>query len=149
MEPREWSEWEKIGLPGDEEVSCGYDCRCELAQFDPEMALIGALDPLKKKAFQVLNTSKEDPQKVIEIIEPLCNKLLKIDNNIEKTEDLQIYFWIDNLTIALVRVKDYLSAYEWLKIANELPERYKRRSNNTEQERIQKRYIKCREIIKT
>lgn len=147
MEPRTWTEWEKIGLPGDEQVTCGFDCRCDLVQFDPEMALIESLNPLEEKAFKTLKKSKENPQKVIETVELLCTKLLEIGKEIEKTEELQIYFWIDNLTIAFVRIKDYTNAHKWLKIADNLPDRYKQRSNNTEQERINKRYIKCSEKI--
>ena len=147
MGPRTWSEWEQIGMPGDDSVTCGFDCRCSLVMYDPDMAKIEELNPIEDRAFKALKKSKEYPQKVVDIIEPLCEKLLELGNEIEKTEELQIYYWIDNLTIALVRLKEYKKAQRWLKIAKELPKRYRERSNNTEQERIEKRYIKCNEKI--
>lgn len=147
MEPRTWSEWEQIGMPGDNSATCGFDCRCSLAMYDPDMAKIEELHPIESRAFKALKTSKDNPQKVIDIIEPLCEKLLALGNEIEKTEELQIYYWIDNLTIALVRLKEYEKAHRWLKIAKKLPERYRERSNNSEQERINKRYLKCEEKI--
>ncbi len=92
----------------------------------------------------VLQTSRENPDNVIKHLEQLCNELLNIGKIIEGHEKLGIYYWIDNLTIAYTRVKNFQNAYDWIKLGNDLPKRYKKSSSKTEQERLAKRFEKCR-----
>ncbi|HEX2788638.1 MAG TPA: J domain-containing protein [Ignavibacteria bacterium] len=93
--------------------------------------------------FKVLDIGKENPSVVIEKLEPYVNDLLLLGEKITNVQELQVMFWIDKLTINMVRLKDFKNAVNLFEKAFLLSEKYWERSNNTEKNSILKRYEKC------
>lgn len=95
------------------------------------------------KLFKILDESKSNPKNVINVLKPYVNDLLDLGEKILNVGELQVMYWVDKLTIAYVRQKDYDKCNELLKRVYNLPEEYWDRSSNLEKISIQKRYEKC------
>ncbi|MBL7128786.1 MAG: J domain-containing protein [Ignavibacteria bacterium] len=101
------------------------------------------------KLFEILDESKSNPERVIQNLRPYVEDLLNLGKRILNVGELQVMYWVDKLTIAYVRIKDYKTCFELLERIYKLPEEYWDRSSNSEKNGIKKRYEKClKEIAK-
>lgn len=99
------------------------------------------------KLYKLLDESKKSPKLIIEALTPYVQGLFNFGEQIVNVRELQIIFWIDKLSIAHVRIKDYKSAINLIEKANKLSSQYWERSNNSEKTSIEKRYKRCLEEL--
>jgi hypothetical protein len=62
-------------------------------------------------------------------------------------QELQLGFWVDRLTGALVRLGRFREAHEWLDCYFALPSRYRARAGPAEEDRLQKRLARCAKAL--
>ena len=110
------------------------------------------IEVLRKKhreevLFRALDTAKENPEGVVEVMEPYCTALLKLGKKLVYVEELQICYWIDALTIAFVRLKRWQDAKQWLDLHLALLERYHGRSSRSMEATLHKRLKRCTSML--
>lgn len=99
-----------------------------------------------KTLWAACDRGKEDPEGVVKLAAPYIEKLLGIGEKMELVEHLHVGIWYDNLTIALVRLKRWSEAQAHLERFYDLPERYRRGSNESDLESMRKRLERCRKM---
>lgn len=77
-----------------------------------------------------------------------CRGLIQLGEELVYVENIQLGYWIDRLTGALVRLKEWNQSVDWLGIYFALPERYRLHSPSSVEERLRKRSERCRERLR-
>jgi hypothetical protein len=95
-------------------------------------------------AFAATDMTMTDPEGAIAVWKPHCELLMALGESMVHVEQLQLGYWIDRISAALVRVKRWDEAIGWLEKYYGLPERYRGRSSASEDERLKKRLERCR-----
>ncbi|MDZ4711783.1 MAG: hypothetical protein SGI89_05605, partial [bacterium] len=101
------------------------------------------------KLFHILKQGKENPEMVSNVLKPYVDDLLSLGEEISNVAELQVMYWVDKLSIAYVRMKDYKNASELFERIYKLPEEYWGRSGNSEKKVINNRYKKCLKEVLT
>ena len=133
---------ERTGSPQTEE-----EVKREIGVWNHDLALIGQLRPAQVSAFEALNRWKENPQQLVDVLTDHCEELLTVGKEITHTQELQIGYWINKLSAALVREKQWNTAEYWLSLFFSLPERYRQRSCESELLGMEKRLNRCRAML--
>lgn len=77
-----------------------------------------------------------------------CRGLIQLGEELVYVENIQLGYWIDRLTAALVRLKEWNQSADWLGIYFALPERCRLHSPSSVEERLRKRSEHCRERLR-
>ena len=78
-----------------------------------------------------------------------CTQLLAASRDVTHLELLEIAYWIDRLTIALVRARRFDVASHWLERLARLPTRYTCEVSATARQRLARRHERCRRMATT
>jgi hypothetical protein len=105
------------------------------------------VEAAEQKAFAAMDIAKDHPEAAVETFGSHCNLLLELGKSMVHVQELQLGYWIDRLTGALVRLGRFREAYDWLDRYFALPPRYRARSGPAEEERLQKRLARCAKAI--
>ncbi|WP_437723620.1 J domain-containing protein [Sorangium sp. So ce861] len=121
----------------------------ESAAWKPDLDALGTpeIEDLSAAAFAALRLSKDNPSAAASALQVLVERLLALGKVMVHVQELQVGYWIDKLSIALVRLKRWDEARHWIETYFELPERYRARSSPSEQECMQRRLERCRKML--
>ena len=97
--------------------------------------------------FQAGEMERDDPVGYLRLIVAHCELLLELGHRMEHVEQLQIGYWIDRLSITLVRLKRWEEAEHRLEAFFALPDRYRGRASPSELESMRKRLHRCRKML--
>ena len=118
-----------------------------MAIWNHDMKRLRELEPMNMNVYKLRNDRKVNPAQLIEGLTRYCEALLALGKEITHTEQLHIDLWIEILTAALVREKDWKTATKWLNLFFSLPERYRQRSPQSELTRMEKRLARCKSML--
>ncbi|WP_438040241.1 hypothetical protein [Sorangium sp. So ce128] len=121
----------------------------ESAAWKPDLDALGTpdIENLSVAAFAALRLAKDNPSAAASALQTLVERLLALGKVMIHVQELQVGYWIDKLSIALVRLKRWDEARQWIETYFELPERYRARSSPSEQEGMQRRLERCRKML--
>jgi hypothetical protein len=97
--------------------------------------------------FQAGQMENDDPEAYLNLIVVHCQMLLELGHQMEHVEQLQVGYWIDRLSITLVKLKRWKEAERRLEAFFALPDRYRGRSSPSELESMRKRLQRCRKML--
>jgi len=100
-----------------------------------------------ERAFGAINVAKTNPEEAIKVFGEYLEYLLGLGRSIVHVQELQVGYWVDRLTGALVRVKRWQEAQQWLQKYFALPDRYQGRSSPSEEDRLEKRLARCAKML--
>jgi hypothetical protein len=114
-----------------------------------DMELIRSLSVKESRSalFQAGDIEKDDPETYLKMVEAHCEMLLEMGHQMEHVEQLQVGYWIDRLTVALVRLKRWEEAERRLDAFFALPDKYRGRSSPSDLESLSKRLQRCRKML--
>lgn len=105
------------------------------------------VEAAQEKAFAAMGIAKSNPESAVQTFSSYCDFLLALGKSMVHVQELQIGFWVDRLTGALVRLGRFGEARDWLDRYFALPPRYRARSGPAEEERLQKRLARCAKAL--
>lgn len=114
-----------------------------------DMELIRSLSAKESRSalFQAGDIEKDDPETYLKMVEAHCEMLLEMGQRMEHVEQLQVGYWIDRLTVTLVRLKRWEEAERRIDAFFALPDRYRGRSSPSDLESLSKRLQRCRKML--
>lgn len=101
----------------------------------------------QQRAFGAMGVAKANPEAAIKVFSEHCEYLLSLGRSMVHVQELQVGYWVDRLTGALVRLKRWREAQQWLQKYFALPERYRDRSSPSEEDRLEKRLSRCAKML--
>ena len=101
----------------------------------------------QQRAFGAMDIAKENPEAAIEVFSGHCEYLLNLGRSMVHVQELQVGYWVDRLTGALVRLKRWREAQHWLQRYFALPQQYRGRSSQSEEDRLEKRLARCAKML--
>jgi hypothetical protein len=101
----------------------------------------------REAAFAATHIAKGNPEAAAQQYTTYCEFLLSLGKSMVHVQELQLGFWVDSLTGALVRMNRYREAHAWLARYFTLPPRYRARSGPSEEDRLQKRLARCANML--
>jgi hypothetical protein len=101
------------------------------------------MEKSQNAAFAATDYYKTKPARAVKVLETHCDRLLELGGSIIHVQELQLGYWVDRLTIALVYQKRWSEAKAWIERFLALPDRYRDRSCQSEQESLRKRLERC------
>ena len=105
------------------------------------------IEAAQHAAFAAMDIAKTDSGTAAQRFASYCEFLLNLGNSMVHVQELQLGYWIDRLTGALVRMNRYQEARDWLDRYFALPPRYRARSGPSEEDRLQKRLARCASML--
>jgi len=90
-----------------------------------------------------IHLAKADPEKAAEIFASHCKRLRLLGAELYDPSQAQLGYWIDRLTVALVRLNRWQEAREWLVDYFQLDPQFRLRSSPSEEEGLKKRMARC------
>jgi transposase len=102
----------------------------------------------EEAAFAASNLAKSDPEAALQQYATYCNLLLDIGRTMMHVQELQLSYWVNRLTTTLVRLRRWREAHDWIERYFALPERYRRRSNPSEEAVLRKRLDRCAQMTR-
>lgn len=117
-------------------------------EYKNDSIIIKELEQARHKIWDLYNNNSVDDFEKSQLIENLLKEMFDIENKITYKEELQIGYWINELTISYVKQKKFGEAFYWLQKFIFLPNQWKLRSNNSELEAINKRFDRCKKALK-
>jgi hypothetical protein len=96
-------------------------------------------------AFNAVDAARDDPGGAAHTLAEYVEALLSLGQSMVHVQELQVGYWVDRLTIVLVRLKRWGDAKRWLERYFALPERYRGRSSPSEDAALRKRLQRCGE----
>jgi hypothetical protein len=103
-----------------------------------------AVEASAAMAWAAADIAKDQPERAVAVWTQHCGVLLRLGESMVHVQELQLGYWVDRLTGALVRLKQWDEALAWLVRYFNLPSRYRDRSSASEEERLRKRLERCR-----
>ncbi len=100
----------------------------------------------RSAAHEASGRATDDPEGYINTVQAHVELLLRLGERMQHVQELQIGYWIDSLTIALVRSKRWEEAERRLDAFFSLPDRYRGRSSPSQLEAMRKRLERCRKM---
>ena len=119
----------------------------EVWKRDMELIRSPSVKQSQSALFQAGEIEKDDPEAYVKMVEAHCEMLLEMGHRMEHVEQLQVGYWIDRLTVTLVRLKRWEEAERRLDAFFALPDRYRGRSSPSELESLSKRLQRCRKML--
>ncbi|HET9177391.1 MAG TPA: hypothetical protein VFQ24_03450 [Terriglobia bacterium] len=101
----------------------------------------------QRRAFGAMDIAKANPEAAIKVFSEHCEYLLTLGRSMVHVQELQVGYWVDRLTGALVRLKRWREAQQWLQRYFALPQRYRDRSSPSEEDRLEKRLDRCAKML--
>jgi hypothetical protein len=114
---------------------------------DMELLSSPRVSKSRSALFHVSDMERVDPEGYLRLIVAHCELLLELSRQMEHVEQVQLGYWIDRLTITLVRLKRWDEAERQLEAFFALPDRYRGRSSPSELESLKKRLRRCRKTL--
>ena len=92
---------------------------------------------------------RDEPGKVADALKPHIEQLLDAGSWIapQNVGELQLGYWIDGISAALVRLKKWSEARDWLELFLGLDAHYQDRLAESEREKMLKRLARCKEQL--
>jgi tetratricopeptide (TPR) repeat protein len=89
---------------------------------------------------------EDQPEKVVAALKAHIEQLLEAGNRVapQNTGELQLGYWIDDISIALVKLKKWEEASYWLELFFSLDPHYQDRLAESEKEKMLKRRLRCK-----
>lgn len=105
----------------------------------------------KKRDKVWLETKSPSPEMIIDSTEPYIEGLLELGRIFHEkhTGELQIGYDIDRLTTAYAKIKNWKKVIFWGELFFSLPDNYRKRSSDGEQEKIRSRLERAIKILQT
>lgn len=89
---------------------------------------------------------EKDPEKIVAAVSALCEGMYDRATNAHD-RSLEIGYWTDKLTIALVKLKRFDEALHWIQRYDDTPESIKGRDANGVLDALKKRKARCQSIL--
>lgn len=120
-------------------------------QFRLDLASLNSqeMKDFESQAFRAIDQAKLEPERSATILTDHCRRLQLLGTEIYRTEELQLGYWIDRLTIILLRLQRWQEAKDWLATYFALAPQYRLRSSHSEEKGLRKRMARCdRELLR-
>ena len=98
-------------------------------------------------ASAAIDVANANPEAAVQQFRRYCNLLLALGRSMINVQELQLGFWVDRLTAALLRLNCWREALEWLERYFALPPRYRGRSSSSEENSLRKRLARCAKVL--
>jgi hypothetical protein len=119
----------------------------ETLRRDLAMLRTPAVEESRRIVFRSEELQKSDPDSYLKSVESHCDMLLELGTRMEYTEHLQLGYWVDRLTIILVKLNRWKDAEARLMAFFALPNRYRKRSSASQLNSMRRRLERCRKAL--
>jgi hypothetical protein len=111
-----------------------------------DMALLRSpqVEQSRDAVFRAGEIEKVDPEAYLALLETHHSFLLGIADQMEHVDQLQIGYWVDRISVVLVRLKRWDEAKLYIERFFALPDRYRLRFSPSVQASMMKRLERCR-----